>query len=64
MCTWRPTAGSWWPPGLTSQGQGHETVFAQIVADELGVDVADVYVTTGDTRRFPYAVGTYASRPR
>ncbi|HET9610734.1 MAG TPA: aerobic carbon-monoxide dehydrogenase large subunit [Acidimicrobiales bacterium] len=48
--------------GLTSQGQGHETVFAQIVADELGVDVADVYVTTGDTRRFPYAVGTYASR--
>jgi CO/xanthine dehydrogenase Mo-binding subunit len=48
--------------GLTSQGQGHETVLAQIVADELGVDVADVYVTTGDTRRFPYAVGTYASR--
>jgi CO/xanthine dehydrogenase Mo-binding subunit len=48
--------------GLTSQGQGHETVFAQIVADELGVDMADVYVTTGDTRRFPYAVGTYASR--
>jgi CO/xanthine dehydrogenase Mo-binding subunit len=48
--------------GLTSQGQGHETVFAQIVADELGVDVADVHVTTGDTRRFPYAVGTYASR--
>jgi aerobic carbon-monoxide dehydrogenase large subunit len=48
--------------GLTSQGQGHETVFAQIVADELGVDVADVVVTTGDTRRFPYAVGTYASR--
>jgi carbon-monoxide dehydrogenase large subunit len=48
--------------GLTSQGQGHETVLAQIVADELGVDVDDVYVTTGDTRRFPYAVGTYASR--
>src|SRR5262245_42834334 len=48
--------------GLTSQGQGHETVFAQIVADELGVDATDVYVTTGDTRRFPYAVGTYASR--
>jgi carbon-monoxide dehydrogenase large subunit len=48
--------------GLTSQGQGHETVFAQVVADELGVDVGDVYVTTGDTRRFPYAVGTFASR--
>ncbi|MGH9209115.1 MAG: aerobic carbon-monoxide dehydrogenase large subunit [Acidimicrobiales bacterium] len=48
--------------GLTSQGQGHETVFAQIVADELGVEMDDVFVTTGDTRRFPYAVGTYASR--
>ncbi|HEX6418514.1 MAG TPA: aerobic carbon-monoxide dehydrogenase large subunit [Acidimicrobiales bacterium] len=48
--------------GLTTQGQGHETVFAQLVADELGVDVSDVHVTTGDTRRFPYAVGTYASR--
>ncbi|MGH3328381.1 MAG: aerobic carbon-monoxide dehydrogenase large subunit [Streptomycetales bacterium] len=48
--------------GLTSQGQGHETVFAQIVADELGVPLDDVYVTTGDTRRFGYAVGTFASR--
>lgn len=48
--------------GLTSQGQGHETAFAQIVADELGVPVTDVYVTTGDTRRFGYAVGTFASR--
>ncbi len=48
--------------GLTSQGQSHETVFAQIVADELGVPVGDVHVTTGDTRRFGYAVGTFASR--
>jgi len=48
--------------GLTSQGQGHQTVFAQIVADELGVPIEDVFVTTGDTRRFPYAVGTFASR--
>ena len=48
--------------GLTSQGQGHQTVFAQIVADELGVAIDDVFVTTGDTRRFPYAVGTFASR--
>jgi len=48
--------------GLTSQGQGHQTAFAQIVADELGVPLADVEVTTGDTRRFPYAVGTFASR--
>ena len=48
--------------GLTSQGQGHETVFAQIVADELGVPIDAVEVTTGDTRRFAYAVGTFASR--
>ncbi len=48
--------------GLTTQGQGHQTAFAQIVADELGVDLADVVVTTGDTRRFGYAVGTFASR--
>jgi len=48
--------------GLTSQGQGHQTVFAQIVADELGVPFDTVRVTTGDTRRFGYAVGTFASR--
>ncbi len=48
--------------GLTSQGQGHQTVFAQIVADELGVPMADIEVTTGDTRAFEYAVGTFASR--
>lgn len=48
--------------GLTSQGQGHQTVFAQIAATELGVPIADVHVTTGDTRRFGYAVGTFASR--
>ncbi|PWW22017.1 xanthine dehydrogenase molybdenum binding subunit apoprotein [Geodermatophilus normandii] len=48
--------------GLTSQGQGHETVFAQIVASELGVPIDDVEVHTGDTRRFGYAVGTFASR--
>lgn len=48
--------------GLATQGQAHETTFAQIAADELGVDVADVEVTTGDTRRFPWAVGTFASR--
>jgi CO/xanthine dehydrogenase Mo-binding subunit len=48
--------------GLTSQGQGHQTVLAQIVADVLGVAMDDVHVTTGDTRRFAYAVGTFASR--
>ena len=48
--------------GLTSQGQGHETVFAQIAADALGVPLETVTVVTGDTRRFKYAVGTFASR--
>jgi aerobic carbon-monoxide dehydrogenase large subunit len=48
--------------GLTSQGQGHETVFAQIAATELGVPIEKVTVVTGDTRRFGYAVGTFASR--
>ncbi len=48
--------------GLTTQGQGHHTVLAQIVADELGVPMADVQVVTGDTRAFGYAVGTFASR--
>jgi carbon-monoxide dehydrogenase large subunit len=48
--------------GLSSQGQGHQTAFAQIVADELGVPFEDGEVVTGDTRRMAYAVGTFASR--
>jgi aerobic carbon-monoxide dehydrogenase large subunit len=48
--------------GVGSQGQGHETVFAQIAADELGVEPADVRVTTGDSTRIAYGAGTFASR--
>lgn len=48
--------------GLTTQGQGHQTAFAQVVADELGVPFEDIEVVTGDTRRSPYSVGTFASR--
>ena len=48
--------------GVGTQGQGHYTVFAQIVADELGVDVQDVQVVTGDTREFQWGTGTFASR--
>jgi CO/xanthine dehydrogenase Mo-binding subunit len=48
--------------GIPSQGQGHATVFAQVVADALGVDVADVEVRSGDTRRLQWGVGTFASR--
>src|SRR5439155_17993971 len=45
-----------------SQGQAHETVFAQIAADELGASIDQVRVTTGDTRRIGFGVGTFASR--
>jgi carbon-monoxide dehydrogenase large subunit len=48
--------------GLSSQGQGHETVFAQIVADELGVELDKVKLIAGDTRRLGFGVGTFASR--
>jgi len=48
--------------GVGTQGQGHYTVFAQIVAEVLGVDVQDVRVITGDTREFQWGTGTFASR--
>ena len=48
--------------GVGTQGQGHFTVFAQIVADQLGVDVTDVRVVTGDTREMHWGTGTFASR--
>ena len=48
--------------GSHAHGQGHETTFAQIVADELGVPVEDVEIIHGDTERTPYGVGTYGSR--
>src|ERR1700720_2444859 len=48
--------------GVKSQGQGHETTFAQIVAQELGIPVADISVEEGDTDTAPYGLGTYASR--
>jgi len=48
--------------GVKTQGQGHETTFAQIVAEELGIPAADVEVQHGDTDHTPYGLGTYASR--
>jgi carbon-monoxide dehydrogenase large subunit len=48
--------------GVKSQGQGHHTTFAQIVAEELGIPAADVEVMEGDTDNTPYGLGTYASR--
>ena len=48
--------------GLSTQGQGHDTVFAQIVADQLGVGPEDVIVVEGDTKAFDWGVATFASR--
>src|SRR5437763_737709 len=45
-----------------TQGQGHETTFAQIVAEELGIPPEDVQVRHGDTDRTPYGLGTYGNR--
>jgi aerobic carbon-monoxide dehydrogenase large subunit len=48
--------------GVKTQGQGHETTFAQIVAEELGIPPEDIEVQEGDTDHTPYGLGTYASR--
>jgi carbon-monoxide dehydrogenase large subunit len=45
-----------------TQGQGHETTFAQIVAEELGIPPEDITVRHGDTDKSPYGLGTYGSR--
>ncbi len=48
--------------GTSPHGQGEETTFAQIVADELGVALADIIVVHGDTARTPPGIGTFGSR--
>lgn len=48
--------------GTKSQGQGHETTYAQILAEELGIPADDIRVEEGDTDTAPYGLGTYASR--
>ncbi|HIA84916.1 MAG TPA: carbon-monoxide dehydrogenase large subunit [Candidatus Marinimicrobia bacterium] len=48
--------------GTKSQGQGHETTYAQIIAEELGIPHTDISVEEGDTDTAPYGLGTYASR--
>jgi aerobic carbon-monoxide dehydrogenase large subunit len=47
---------------VQTQGQGHETTFAQIVAEEIGIQPEDIKVMHGDTDNTPYGLGTYASR--
>jgi len=48
--------------GIGTQGQGHYTSFAQIVADQVGAKVTDIEVVTGDTDQFYWGAGTFASR--
>ncbi|HWK30219.1 MAG TPA: aerobic carbon-monoxide dehydrogenase large subunit [Solirubrobacter sp.] len=57
-----PTGGAQLSISVQTQGQGHETTFAQIVAAELGLEVDDVDVIHGDTDTTPYGLGTYGSR--
>jgi len=48
--------------GTHSHGQGHETTFAQLIADRFGVPMAQVEIVHGDTARIPFGMGTYGSR--
>jgi carbon-monoxide dehydrogenase large subunit len=48
--------------GTKAQGQGHETTYAQIIAEELGIPAKDILIEEGDTDTAPYGLGTYASR--
>jgi carbon-monoxide dehydrogenase large subunit len=57
-----PTGSGIVRAGTKSQGQGHETTWAQIVAEELGLDPQNLLVEEGDTDTAPYGLGTYASR--
>ncbi len=57
-----PTGSAILRAGTKSQGQGHETTWAQIAAEELGLDPQNIRVEEGDTDTAPYGLGTYASR--
>ena len=48
--------------GRHSHGQGHETTFAQVVADKLGIDIGAIEIVHGDTANIPFGMGTYGSR--
>src|SRR5690606_2349106 len=57
-----PSGKAWLRIGSKTQGQGHETTFAQIVSHELGIPADDIVVEHGDTDTAPFGMGTYASR--
>ena len=57
-----PTGSAQLAISVQTQGQGHETTFAQIVSAELGIPIDDIDVVHGDTDTTPYGLGTYGSR--
>lgn len=57
-----PTGGMTVLTGSHSHGQGHETAFAQLVAEETGIDPQHIEIVHGDTAKVPYGIGTYGSR--
>jgi carbon-monoxide dehydrogenase large subunit len=57
-----PTGGVTVYTGSHSHGQGHETTFSQLVADELGIPMEQVEIVHGDTGAIPFGMGTYGSR--
>ena len=57
-----PTGAAIARMGTKSQGQGHETTYAQIIASEIGIPADDITVEEGNTDTAPYGLGTYGSR--
>ncbi|HEX3864383.1 MAG TPA: xanthine dehydrogenase family protein molybdopterin-binding subunit [Stellaceae bacterium] len=57
-----PTGGVTVLTGSHAHGQGHETTFAQLVADGLGIPIEAIEIVHGDTNKIPYGMGTYGSR--
>lgn len=57
-----PTGSAIARMGTITQGQGHETTYAQIIATELGLPAEDIQIEEGDTDTAPYGLGTYGSR--
>ena len=57
-----PTGGVIARLGTMTQGQGHATTYAQIIATELGLPASDIVVEEGDTDKSPYGAGTWGSR--
>jgi len=57
-----PTGSAIARMGTISQGQGHQTTYAQIIATELGLSSEDIQIEEGDTSTAPYGLGTYGSR--